>query len=506
MASTEIELKLRLGRGGAAKLRRHPALRRYRVGRGSGASLDSTYFDTPALDLAKRGWALRIRRDGDRLEQTLKIHRKGGGLQLRGEWNAPLQHDALDLTLIPEHDARDWLESLAVEQGLVPVFTTRFRRLAWNLAVGGADVELALDEGEILSDDRREPILEAELELKQGDPGAIVLLARELVESVPGHVSSRSKAERGYALFTGEQPKAVRAAKLSIHRDAEVWEAFRAVMGNCLDQVLANDAPIRLARDMEGVHQMRVALRRLRAAISVFTDILEPDAAEPIAEDLRSLQQRFGPARDWDVFLAETLTPMLGRLGGEHGLGALQMAAEKMRSDAYDAAVAALEMPALTDLVLRIEAWILRSTPPMAAGVLAVDFARKVLRKRWRKVLKAAGEGPMSLAEPDLHALRIEIKKLRYAGDFFRSLFPAKKITPILNNAAALQDCLGGLNDAVIAHRLVESLPVPAGVKPAAQAREAKLLLAGWQESRIARELPGLEQAWRDFAKARKPW
>ena len=80
MASTEIELKLRLGRGGAAKLRRHPALRRYRVGRGSGASLDSTYFDTPALDLAKRGWALRIRRDGDRLEQTLKIHRKGGGL------------------------------------------------------------------------------------------------------------------------------------------------------------------------------------------------------------------------------------------------------------------------------------------------------------------------------------------------------------------------------------------------------------------------------------------
>lgn len=506
MSGSEIELKLRLDRGGAAKLRRHPALRRYRLGRGHGATLDSTYFDTPDLALASRGWALRIRRDGDQLEQTLKIPKKGGGLQTRGEWNAALGRDALDLSLIPEVDARNWLEAREAEQGLVPIFTTRFRRLSWMLAIGGADVELALDEGEILSQDKRELIQEAELELKQGDAGSLILLARELVESVPAHVDPRSKAERGYALFTGAPPRPKRAGKLDLGKHAEVWDAFRAVMGNCLEQVLANDAPIRIARDMEGVHQMRVALRRLRAAISVFAPILEPDAAEPIAEDLRELQQRFGPARDWDVFLDETLAPMLVRLGQGHGLGELQRAAERARDQAYDTAVEVLGRAVLTDLVLRIEAWILRSTPPNAAGLSALDFARQTLRKRWRKVVKAAGDGPLSLSEPELHALRIEIKKLRYAGDFFRGLFPSRRIDPVLASAAALQDCLGGLNDAVIAQSLMDTLPKPQAAKAAGLAKEAQLLLSGWQEGRIARELPGLDAAWTDFVKARKPW
>lgn len=506
MSGSEIELKLRLDKGGAAKLRRHPALRRYRLGRGHGATLDSTYFDTPDLALAARGWALRIRRDGDNLEQTLKIPKKGGGLQTRGEWNAPLTRDALDLSLIPEVEARNWLEARQAEQGLVPIFTTRFRRLSWMLAIGGADVELALDEGEILSDDKREPIQEAELELKQGDAGALIVLARELVESVPAHVDPRSKAERGYALFSGALPVSKRAGKLDLDRHAEAWDAFRAVMGNCLEQVLANDAPIRLARDMEGVHQMRVALRRLRAAISVFAPILEPDAADPIAEDLRELQQRFGPARDWDVFLDETLAPMLGRLGQGHGLAELKTAAEKAREKAYDTALDILQQPVLTDLVLRIEAWILRSTPPNAVGLSALEFARRTLRKRWRKVVKAAGGGPLTLSEPELHALRIEIKKLRYAGDFFRSLFQARRIDPILGHAAALQDCLGGLNDAVIAQSLMGTLPKVQPAKAAALAKEAQLLLAGWQEGRIARELPGLDAAWKNFVKARKPW
>lgn len=498
----EIELKLRLGRGAAAKLRRHPALKRYRIGRGAGATLDTIYYDTPDLALARRGWALRIRHTGNgALEQTLKIPRKGGGLQTRGEWNAPLGSEQLDLSLIPDEEPRRWLEAREADPGLIPVFRTAFRRTAWRMGVAGSELELALDEGEILAADRREPILEAELELKQGDPAAVITLARELAETIDLHVDPRSKAERGFALFTGEGPKPRKGARVTLDPDSTAWESFRAVMGSCLEHLLANEAPIRLTRDIEGVHQLRVAIRRLRAALAVFRPVLDPEASAPIAEDLRALQQRFGPARDWDVFLEETMTPMLQRLGPGNGLNDLKGESEGARDASYTDALAVLESATLTDLVLRLEDWLLRPPPREAEDVSVRVLARKVLRQRLRKVRKAVGQGPMTLREDELHALRIEIKKLRYAGEFFRSLYPTKKIGKLLERAATLQDCLGGLNDAVVAKRLMESLP-PSGP----HAGPAALLLSGWQEGRIAAQLPGLEISWSRFLKTDVPW
>lgn len=503
MAEREIELKLRLTKTAANKLRRHPALRRYRVGRGASSLLDSTYYDTRDLKLAARAMALRVRADGGKYEQTLKIPRKGGGLQTRGEWNAFLADDRPDLAAIDDAESRAWLEKQGGAAALVPVFRTVIRRTTWLLAVGGSDVELALDEGEIVSGDKREPILEAEFELKAGDPAAIVVVAREMAEGVPCHIDSRSKAERGYALFTGATPSPVKAKPVRLSKSDAAWDAFGAIAANCLEQFLANEPVIRLGDDPEGVHQGRVAIRRLRAAVSLFAPVLDPDTVAPLKDDLRRLQQRFGPARDWDVFIDETLHPMRARMPDEASLQTMLTKAEAARKGAYEQAHEALGDPALSDLVLRLEAWFLRSCPPSAAGVGIKALANRLLKKRWKKVFKAHDACLESGDEAHLHVLRIQIKKLRYAAEFFASLYPGGRIKAVSRQASALQDTLGGLNDAVVSRALIDALktgggrPVPA---------EAFLLLKGWQESRIAAELATFEKAWKRFAACKTPW
>lgn len=503
MADREIELKLRLTKTAANKLRRHPALRRYRVGRGASSLLDSTYYDTEDLKLAARKMALRVRADGGRFEQTLKISRKGGGLQTRGEWNAVLPEDRPDPARIGDAASRAWLEKQGGAAALVPVFRTVIRRTTWLLAVGGSDVELALDEGEIVSGTKREPILEAEFELKAGDPAAIVLVAREMAEGIPCHIDSRSKAARGYALFTGATPGAHKAEAVVLDKSADAWSAFGVIAANCLEQFLANEPVIRLGDDPEGVHQGRVAIRRLRAAVSLFAPVLDADAVDPIKDELRRLQQRFGPARDWDVFIDETLAPMAARMPDESSLKVLMAKADAARKRAYAQAHDALGDPAITDLVLRLEAWLLRSRPPTAAGVGIKELAGKLLKKRWKKVFKSHAACIESGREAELHVLRIQIKKLRYATEFFASLYPSARIKALARASASLQDRLGGLNDAVVSRDLIETLKSARGrpVPP-----EAFMLLKGWQESRIAAELASFEKTWTNFAARKTPW
>jgi triphosphatase len=199
----EIELKLDLDAADAPALRAHPLLAHYRLAPPRTRTLWNTYFDTSDLALRRAGCALRVRRTGDGLVQTLK----GGGrvehgLHMREEWETAVTRPEPDLAalraLLPAGKWRDLLE----HADLAPVFTTDFERTAWQLRSANGDlVELALDLGNVVLGDLRTPIAEIELELREGDPACLAELAQRLGRDIALRPSDVSKAQRGYALF-----------------------------------------------------------------------------------------------------------------------------------------------------------------------------------------------------------------------------------------------------------------------------------------------------------------
>lgn len=501
MAFEEIEIKLRLAPRDAGRFRRAPMLQEYKTARAGFSHLVSTYFDTPDLALRNRKVALRIRRMGRALEQTLKAP-KGlqAGLQSRTEWNAFIETEEPDLSLIGDPALRKWLRKRTKADGLTAVFTTDIKRTTWQIVFNTTRLEVALDEGRIIAGDRSLPISEVELELVEGAASDLIAFAQLLIEKYPLVLDRDSKAARGYALFTGATVSPVKAQEPDLNTDMTVWDAFAASVQSGILQVMSNAPVVMLRADPEGVHQARVGVRRIRAALSLFKSVLDEDRLAAAREDLKWLQQALGPARDFDVFLEETMAPVIKTLPDEPGLLRIRDAAAQAREKGYDMAVEALSSSQYSAILLRLEEWLLSSVHGAADTPLS-EFARQSLDKRLKTVLKSCGKHPARLPEQELHPLRIEFKKLRYACAFFQSLYGGKKKTVYIKQLAALQDCLGGLNDALVQGELVEALPLGKSV----EAARAKALMTGWHAARTQQGLSGLDKSWAAF-KALKPF
>ena len=243
-------------------------------------------------------------------------------------------------------------------------------------------------------------------------------------------------------------------------------EAFAAVAAACLEQI-AFHAP-RVHRDggVEDVHRMRVAVRRLRAVLSVFRRAIDGRRL-PFEDDLRWLQDKLGAVRDWDVFRAGAVQP----IEGEHNDVALVDEAGGMARDyAHLELRIALESARAAALWKAMMRW-LRSLARgrVEGGKLdrpIAKYARRELRRRDRK-LRRRGRRIAALDEEELHTLRIGAKKLRYAAEFFCDLYPEKKLKRVLARIKGLQDLLGGLNDARTARTLLDRLEPRRGARPA---------------------------------------
>ena len=178
---------------------------------GHAIKLVNIYFDTPRLALASSKSALRLRQTPDGWLQTFKtVGTAAKGLHSRHEWEMPvagakLEIDAL-LDACDEPAAADALKQAAPE--LIDLFRTNFTRTLWLLDTDGAQIEAAIDQGDVLADvdgeARRAPISEIELELKSGDEAALHTLAAELSKRIAGLAPDDvSKAQRGYRLRAG---------------------------------------------------------------------------------------------------------------------------------------------------------------------------------------------------------------------------------------------------------------------------------------------------------------
>lgn len=473
----EIELKLEIARGAVSRLLEHPLLIQAKRLTDQGGDLHAVYYDTEDQALRRAGLSLRIRRQNGRQVQTIKATGKLRGLALdRGEWETVVD-GALDFDAALGTPLAPLIEDEERRERIRPAFTVETDRKAFELQRDGAVVELALDEATISAGDRRIAFAEIELELKEGSPSTLFGIARGLAEAAPLRLAPIAKSERGYELADGAAAEPVHAPKIKLPSDATSAEAFQIIARACLSQVVRNEAILRRTRQEEALHQMRVGLRRLRAAMSLFKDMLASPEAEAVRNELRWVGRQLGPARDLDV--------LLGRLrGSPEGMDGDRLSQiERRRSEAYEALFEALESHRLMRAIVQTAAWIeagewMTSEGPAASGRQkpAKEHAREELSRRFKRVRKL-GKHLAGLSDEERHEVRIRVKKLRYGADFFGSLFPdrrkkrKKSLGTILSR---IQDLLGEMNDLAVGGTLI-ALPENA---PEQTERHRKKLLA----------------------------
>jgi triphosphatase len=436
-------------------------------------ALVSTYYDTPQGDLRKARISLRIREGGGKRVQTLK---RGDGFA-REEHEQPISGDSLDLGFPALKDALP----PAKRKTLSPIFTVRVVRRQRTFDFEGASIELAVDEGEVQAGERARRISEVELELKGGDCRPMFELARRLSRTAPLYLSFDGKATQGQGLIDGSDRAPRRHDKAPLARGLAAAGAFQAIARNTLVQIAANGVVLREADSVEAVHQLRVAVRRLRSALSTFADVTDDDHAEAIKAELKWLAGACDDARDLDVFAesaAALVDPTLD-------LSALVPAVEAARARAHAKACAAVASGRFRELVLDTTAWVETGAWLTLGGkasakrrdLPAERFAAKALARRRKRLVKLAAD-LKGVDDAARHEARIAAKKLRYAAEAFAPLFDADA-KPFIKSIKLLQEELGALNDAAVASELVGRLRL----KGAALAA-AKTLLAAREAAR----------------------
>jgi triphosphatase len=447
--ASEIELKLEVPPARLRALTRAPWLKRLAETSVKQKKLVSVYFDTDGRALRDAGLSLRIRRTDGRHIQTVKGSPAGSYRRL--EWEREIEGATPDRGLA-RHTALKPFTGKKAWRNLRPVFETNIARTSFPVKSGGSHIEVALDRGRVRSGKDTLPVCEVELELKHGRVTDLSGLARRIASQSGVELGLASKAERGYGLADGRLEDCVGAADIVLDRDMIAADGFRAIGFSCLHHLAANRAAV-LAGDPEGIHQMRVGLRRLRAALSLFKALIDGPGLEAVKKDLKWLSSELTDARDFDVFLRKTVKPM--EKDAPAGLSALEENIEERRAQGFAHAKRVVRSPRYRRVLLKTGLWLAGGDWAASDDEIRRDLRRRPLRDMARNILKArTAKVTKKLKKLDKmddrqrHKLRIAVKKLRYAVGFFESLFGSggrrKRFAARLKS---LQSALGRLND-----------------------------------------------------------
>jgi triphosphatase len=289
-----------------------------------------------------------------------------------------------------------------------------------------------------------------------------------------------------------------------------IAQAFAHVVGH-LTGVILHYAPS--ARDQQGgvepVHQMRVAVRRLRSVIRVFGRAVHDPAVGTADRDLKALAARLAPARDWDVFVTETCAAVLAAFPAEKRLQRLVAGAEKRQQSYHDELSVYLSGGEFRRLGIELACLVAglsasTATTPAPEGDALPEqplegFAAHMLNKRLKRLVQA-DDSITELEPAALHALRLRAKRLRYAAEIFAPLYgkPARRY---LQGLGKLQDRLGALNDAAVAANLLAELGGNSGGHAFASG-----LILGYIGARSQRTRARMAKSWRKFNHAARFW
>jgi triphosphatase len=465
MAMSEIELKLQVPATALAAVEREVAAAASRRVR-----LQAIYFDTSDRRLAAAGIALRLRKEGRRWVQTLKTGSAHG--MERGEHNVARTLPAgtepsPDLAL---HAGTAVGEALAAAltpgaDGTAPTLVALYRTDIWRrhrlLRSRHGTVELALDRGEISATvpdgvARRWPVCELEIELRTGSPHAVTDVAARWARRHGLWLDTRSKAERGDRLSRGLGPTdpvpAVKAQPMRWRKNMSPAEAWTMILASVAAHALPNWSELAggsLAP--EPVHQLRVALRRLRSARR-FLEAWPGVPLVPWDEQAAALFGRLGELRDRDVLalgMQREVNAALADAGGAT-LSLTGVAEAAAWSDAESVLRGGLFIELMAELV----------TPPPqdapagdAADPVAPDLRVLAVQRLqdWHVQLRKDAKRFMQLDDEARHRVRKRLKRLRYAVEFSAGLFPKARVERYIGQLERAQERLGEFNDLCVA-------------------------------------------------------
>jgi len=508
---TEQELKLHVPRHA-----RHSVQRALSRGLVTNVRLRAKYFDTPDRSLVKAGIALRLRLEGRRWIQTLKM--RGAHALDRIEFNHPRPGPTLDLSVYEGTPAQKTLQTVFPE--LDVCYETDIKRCLRRIRTAVGIVEVAFDLGVIRCGELVLPVSELELERVTGDLRAVFLLGLKWQANHGLILDLRSKAERGDRLASlgktilglRDRPQAQASAAcaaaianfwaprpinaVALHPKLTCQEALSSVTLECLEQITRNSAMLAevdtagicRAGTPEHTHQLRVGMRRLRSAWSLF-DGLAQLPPEPWRQALRGHFSALGSARDDDV-LRDTVMPVL-QAAGQPALQLSQQTADD------GAGVALVRSPAYQSWLIELLAWSVNAHPEQIAYASPAGQAAQVqqtesqaenkvqrpiegqgqpqtescqarqaplkvaLKKRllkWHRNVLREGLRFTLLTIEEQHDLRKRAKRLRYGLQFAEGLLPATRLKHYRKSLARIQDVLGEMNDLYVARERFETI------------------------------------------------
>lgn len=478
-------------------------------GKPSRQTLQASYFDTADGILAKSAIIVRMRKEGRRWVQTAKG--PSSALLERREHNVSIPSPAgggapeVDLsrhagTLV----GLAILEALDLQQGdamppLVKLYETRVQRMTRITAHADSVMEIALDQGRIVSGSRSVAISELEIELKKGKAEDVLGLARQWCADHGLWISSISKSMKGQRLRSNSAfAPAVSAVLPEFERQASGWQVFGAALQSCLAQILPNASEVAAgSHDPEHIHQLRVGIRRLRTAMSELQPLaggIDPAWEAPMVSVFREL----GRHRDNSLLSARQQPQMQAAGGPDLGLAGPAAMGAGIR-DLSEMVRAAAFQDALLGLIGLAHAAEPGAGSPASTAVTNKK-AKKILRSqlgRLHKQILSNGKKFLQLDESRQHEVRKRFKRLRYLAEFAAPLFSGRKTRRFVRDLKSPQSVLGLYNDELMALQAYRQLAVH---DPQAW------FAVGWLS---ARRLPNAELCLKEiraFAKTRPFW
>jgi CHAD domain-containing protein len=314
------------------------------------------------------------------------------------------------------------------------------------------------------------------------------------------------------------RPLARKAGIWVLPREATAGEAFMRTLEHCRSHILANLPAVSQSHEVEGVHQLRVALRRLRVALVAFGADFRTPELDALRLRAKLLAAGLGPARDMDVFLDELMAPAQADAGLPEAFALLRARATARRDAAWQTAVNTASSLAFHSFVhdltqaIAHRAWyeagsreedrLLRFDQPvrLLADRQLAHYFRKA-KKRARKL--------QSLNEAQRHELRIALKKLRYTLEFFSSLYDPKMVRSFVRRLSLMQDVLGSLQDLAVARRILHDLVEAASEQQAPEQGELRFAAGtvyGWHLERANAAWSEAKLRWKRLSKTEPFW
>jgi CHAD domain-containing protein len=430
--------------------------------------LVDAYLDTSDWRMHRAGFVLRIRRKGSAAEVTVKdAGERRDGLRQRLEVSEPLPPEGL-AALGQDGPVGRRLAALVGTRPLGKVLEVRTHRHPFALRLGGSETaELSLDDTVIEGAPGTPLVRLRRVEIEVVGPDAV-----ERVEPFVTRLRSEcglrpaalSKFEAGIMAAGIEIPPAPDVGPTELSPSPSVAEVALVVLRRNLLAMLAHEAGTRLGDDPEDLHDMRVATRRMRAALALFADAL-PARARHLRDELGWLAQALGAVRDLDVQL-QRVAQWTEEVSEEDraALGDLLRMLDHQRQDARRRLLAALETKRYERLVSDFTNLLRQGPPPRSApaNAPALVVVPELLRARHRAVAKAAKQAGRTGAAEDFHRLRIRGKRLRYALEFVNELYgsPTRKY---VSQLVRMQDTLGLMQDARVAADRLHALVTERG-------------------------------------------